>query len=77
MPAACTTCSATLAAALEFPVVNTIVSRHQQLHRNELAGSIDPARVSVRGSLQGIQSYLTSQGSSPAGAVRKVTLLSN
>jgi DHA2 family multidrug resistance protein len=57
--------------SIGISVVNTIVSRHQQLHRNELAGSIDPARVSVRGSLQGIQSYLTSQGSSPAGAVRQ------
>jgi len=56
-------------------VVNTIVARHEQVHRNELARSINPARVDVQGTLQGIQSYLTSQGASAADAARQAYAL--
>jgi DHA2 family multidrug resistance protein len=45
-------------------VVNTIVARHEQLHRTELSGSLTAARPSVRGSVLGIQQYLSAQGGS-------------
>jgi DHA2 family multidrug resistance protein len=51
--------------------VNTIVSRHQQLHRTELSGSLNAARPSVRGAMQGMQQYLSAQGASPTTAVRQ------
>src|SRR5271156_1825198 len=35
--------------SIGISIVNTIVSRHEQVHRNELAGSLDPGRVSVYG----------------------------
>jgi DHA2 family multidrug resistance protein len=45
-------------------VVNTIVARHEQLHRTELSRSLTAARPSVRGSVLGIQQYLSAQGGS-------------
>jgi MFS transporter, DHA2 family, multidrug resistance protein len=57
--------------SIGISVVNTIVARHEQLHRNELAGSLDPGRVEVRGALGGIQQYLGSQGASPATATQR------
>jgi len=52
-------------------VVNTIVARHEQLHRNELSASLRPGRISVSSSLEGMQQYLTAQGSSPTTALRR------
>src|SRR6202789_282151 len=43
-------------------VVNTIVARHEQVHRNELAKALSPARVTVHGTVQGLQQYLAAQG---------------
>jgi MFS transporter, DHA2 family, multidrug resistance protein len=52
-------------------VVNTIVSRHEQTHRNEMVGHLDPGRVSVQGAVEGMQKYLSTQGSSPTTALRR------
>src|SRR5262252_5519525 len=52
-------------------VVNTIVARHEQVHRNELAASLDPGRVTVRGTHHGMQSYLSAQGASPTDALHQ------
>jgi DHA2 family multidrug resistance protein len=52
-------------------VVNTIVSRHEQVHRNELAGSLTPGRLSVGASLQGMQQYLSAQGASATTAMQR------
>jgi len=52
-------------------VVNTIVARHEQLHRTELAGNLNAARPSVRGAVQGLQQYLSTQGASPTTAVQR------
>src|SRR5580692_10470854 len=40
-------------------VVNTIVARHEQLHRNELARALNPGRVTVQDTIHGLQSYLS------------------
>jgi MFS transporter, DHA2 family, multidrug resistance protein len=57
--------------SIGISIVNTIVARHEQLHRSELAGSLDVARPSVRGAMQGMQQYLSAQGASPATAVQR------
>jgi DHA2 family multidrug resistance protein len=57
--------------SIGISVVNTIVSRHEQIHRNELAGSLSPARVTVHGSLLGTQQYLRTRGASPADALHQ------
>jgi DHA2 family multidrug resistance protein len=50
-------------------VVNTIVARHEQLHRNELAASLAAGRVEVQGAISGVQRYLGAQGASPTTAL--------
>jgi len=57
--------------SIGISIVNTIVARHEQLHHNEMAGSLNPARVPVQGAIHGIQGYLTSQGASPDGALHQ------
>lgn len=57
--------------SIGISVVNTIVSRHQQLHRNELAASLNPGRVTVQQTVHGLQGYLSSQGASPADALHQ------
>jgi MFS transporter, DHA2 family, multidrug resistance protein len=61
--------------SIGISVVNTIVSRHAQSHRNELAASLNPARVEVRGAIHGMQQYLTAQGASPAAASQQTYAL--
>jgi len=63
--------------SIGISVVNTIVTRHAQTHRNEMAGWVDPARVSVRGAMQGLQQFLTAQGASPSTALQRVYALLN
>jgi MFS transporter, DHA2 family, multidrug resistance protein len=57
--------------SIGISVVNTIVARHEQLHRNELAASLDPGRVEVHGAVEGLQQYLSAQGASPATALQR------
>jgi DHA2 family multidrug resistance protein len=57
--------------SIGISVVNTIVARHEQLHRNEMSAHLNPARVPVQGAIHGIQGYLTSQGASPDGALHQ------
>ena len=61
--------------SIGISVVNTIVSRHEQLHRNELVGSLTAGRITVRGAVQGLQQYLTAQGSSSADALMRAYAL--
>jgi MFS transporter, DHA2 family, multidrug resistance protein len=56
-------------------VVNTIVARHQQLHRNGLAGRVNPARITVRQTIDGLQQYLIAQGASPTEALHRAYAL--
>ena len=55
-----------IGASIGISVVNTIVARHEQLHRNELVSNIDAGRESVRGAVQGIQQYLSAGGGTSA-----------
>jgi DHA2 family multidrug resistance protein len=63
--------------SIGISVVNTIVARHEQLHRNELAHALDPGRNSVRSAIAGMQQYLTAQGASPATALDRAYGLIN
>ncbi len=56
-------------------IVNTIVSRHQQLHQNELVRSITSTRVPVQNQLHALQAYLHIQGYSTAESMRKAYAL--
>ncbi len=57
--------------SIGISVVNTIVARHQQLHRNELARALNPGRVTVQDTIHGLQSYLSAQGASPPNALQQ------
>ncbi len=57
--------------SIGISVVNTIVSRHEQVHRNELSGSLSPARVTVHGSLLATQQYLSTRGASSVDALHQ------
>jgi len=60
-----------LGGSIGISVVNTIVARHEQLHRNELVAALDPGRITVRQTIQGMQQYLTAQGASPTTALQR------
>lgn len=57
--------------SIGISIVNTIISRHEQLHHNEMAGALNSGRITVRGAIQGMQSYLTAQGASPDNALHR------
>jgi MFS transporter, DHA2 family, multidrug resistance protein len=63
--------------SIGISIVNTIVTRHEQLHRTELAHNIAAGRVTVNGQLQAMQHYLASQGSSPYTALNRAYALIN
>jgi len=56
-------------------VVNTIVARHEQIHRNELVATLNPGNITVQGSIQGMQQYLSAQGASPSTAMQRAYAL--
>ena len=57
--------------SIGISIVNTIVARHEQLHRNELGASLSLGRPEVRGAVTGIQQYLGAQGASPSTAAQQ------
>src|SRR5438270_133597 len=57
--------------SIGISVVNTIVARHEQLHRSELVHSLNPGRVEVQGTIRGMQGYLSAQGASPTQALHR------
>ncbi len=63
--------------SIGISVVNTIVARHAQIHRNELGASLSQGRVEVQGAVAGIQHYLGSQGASPTTATAQAYGLLN
>jgi MFS transporter, DHA2 family, multidrug resistance protein len=63
--------------SIGISVVNTIVARHEQLHRNELSASLTPGRQSVHGALKGMQQYLSAQGASTTTALERAYGLIN
>ena len=63
--------------SIGISVVNTIVARHEQLHRVELSRWLDAGRPSVQSALQGMEQYLTAQGASPTTASQQAYGLLN
>jgi MFS transporter, DHA2 family, multidrug resistance protein len=63
--------------SIGISVVNTIVSRHEQLHRNELAASLTPGRSAVRGAIRATQQLLSAQGASSTTALQRAYGLMN
>ena len=57
--------------SIGISIVNTIVARHEQLHRNRLAASLTSGRVEVQGAIAGIEQYLGAQGASPTQATQQ------
>lgn len=57
--------------SIGISIVNTIVARHEQLHRTELVHSLTPGRVPVQGAVQGIKEFLLVQGASPTTALQR------
>ena len=57
--------------SIGISIVNTIIARHEQLHRNELAPSLSPGNITVEGSIHGLQNYLSAQGSSAVDALHR------
>jgi MFS transporter, DHA2 family, multidrug resistance protein len=63
--------------SIGISVVNTIVYRHQQTHRNEIARHINAGNVSVVGELHALQQFLTTQGASAEDALNRAYALLN
>jgi len=57
--------------SIGISIVNTIVARHEQVHRNELGASLVAGRESVRGAIGGLQGYLGAQGASSTTATQQ------
>ena len=57
--------------SIGISIVNTIISRHEQVHRNELSGSLNPGRVEVRGAILASQQFLQAQGASASTALQR------
>ena len=58
-------------------VVNTIVARHGQIHRNEMLHSVTPANPTFQNSLNGLQQYLAQTGASADVAATRAYALLN
>jgi DHA2 family multidrug resistance protein len=58
-------------------IVNTIVARHEQLHRNELVHSIAPTSVAFEAHVTSLRHYLESQGVPAGDALQKAYGLVN
>ena len=62
--------------SIGIAVVNTIVTRHAQLHQNELTHSVAAGNVAFQNQLRAMQHYLQSQGASTTLALdRAIALL--
>ncbi len=57
--------------SIGIAVVNTIIVRHSELHRNELVHDISPTNVAVQGRLIGLTQFLRVQGASDWLAMRR------
>ena len=58
-------------------VVNTIIARHEQLHRTELSHSLTPTSPTLQAQLEGIRQFLISQGASAELAMQRAIGLVN
>ncbi len=63
--------------SIGISVVNTIVARHEQLHRNELVHSIAPTSITFQEQVANLRHFLEAQGVSAADALQKAYGLVN
>jgi DHA2 family multidrug resistance protein len=63
--------------SIGIAVVNTIVVRHAQLHRNELTHSITSGNVNLQNQFGAIRQYLMARGASPTLAIDRAYGLIN
>jgi DHA2 family multidrug resistance protein len=56
-------------------VVNTMLARHIQLHRNEITHSVTAGSVPLQNTVHGLQQYLHGQGASAALAMERATAI--
>jgi MFS transporter, DHA2 family, multidrug resistance protein len=63
--------------SIGISVVNTLVVRHEQLHRNELVHNVAPGRVSFFDQLHGMQQFLHAGGASISQALKQAYGLVN
>jgi len=63
--------------SIGIAAVNTVLARHVQSHRNELAHSITPGNVVLQNQLHGLQQFLHAQGASSALAMERAVALVN
>ena len=63
--------------SIGISIVNTIVARHEQLHRNELVHSVAPTSITLQEQVANLRHYLEAQGFSPADALQKAYGLIN
>ncbi len=63
--------------SIGIAVVNTIVVRHAQLHRNELTHSLSPGNANLQNHFHLIQQYLFARGASPVLATSRAYALIN
>jgi DHA2 family multidrug resistance protein len=63
--------------SIGISVVNTIIARHEQLHRNEMVHSLSPANPILQSQLEGLRQFLVTQGSSMADALGRAYGLLN
>jgi len=61
--------------SIGIAVVNTIVVRHQQLHRTELSHSVTGTNPVLQSQLQAVQHYLIAQGASASLALHRAYAL--
>jgi len=63
--------------SIGISIVNTIVARHEQLHRNEMVRWITPGNPNFLSRLNGLQRFLHAQGTSTANAADQAMFLIN
>jgi len=63
--------------SIGISVLNTIVARHQQLHRNEMSRAFSGANPTLQAQLQGMKEFLMAQGASATTALHQAYGLLN
>jgi MFS transporter, DHA2 family, multidrug resistance protein len=63
--------------SIGISVVNTIVARHEQSHRNEMSRALSGANPTLHAQLQGMQQFLIAQGASATTALHQAYGLVN
>ena len=63
--------------SIGIAVVNTIVIRHEQVHRSELSHDLSAASPTLQARMQGLQQYLHARGASAADAAHQAQALLN